>query len=111
MEIRQIKHDNYLSLIPVGDLDANSSIEMDECMASSIKNGDIKLHIDGSELVYISSAGLGVFISHLDEVEEKGGKLVFSQLSPSVLDVFELLGLDQLVTIIKEDKDVSSLFS
>ena len=105
MEIKEQNQANYYTLTPIGDLDANSSLDLDERISDLIKQGSVNLHIDCSQLRYISSAGLGVFISFLDEIEQKEGKLVFSNLSESVFDVFELLGLDQLVTIVKKGDD------
>ena len=63
-----------------------------------------------SSLEYISSAGLGVFISYLDELEDREGQLVFSNLSEEVFDVFELLGLSRLVKIVPEANAAGALF-
>ena len=111
MEIIQQPENGYRTLTPVGDLDANSSLGMDECINTLLQEGIVNLHIDCSRLSYISSAGLGVFISFIDEIKEKGGNLVFSNLSESVYDVFELLGLNQIVTIVKKGDAVAPLFS
>ena len=110
MEIREFQESGYITLQPVGDLDAQSSIDMDSCIRTHIDGGNVKLHIDGRELAYISSAGLGVFISHLDEVESAGGQLVFSNLSEEVKDVFDLLGLSRLVTIVNQPEAAAPLF-
>ncbi|MEZ4687692.1 MAG: STAS domain-containing protein [Bacteroidia bacterium] len=110
MEIKEFQESGYITLLPVGDLDAQSSIDMDSCMRRHIDGGNVKLHIDGSRLAYISSAGLGVFISHLDEVESAGGQLVFSSLSEEVKDVFDLLGLSRLVTIVNKSEAAAPLF-
>ena len=110
MEIKQLKQENFVSLTPVGDLDANSSLEMDECIQDWLEKGEYNFHVSGSELKYISSAGLGVFISHLDEIRARGGKMIFSDLSESVYDVFNLLGLTQIVTIVKKGAPVAPLF-
>ena len=100
MEIQELQHEGFVSLIPVGDLDANSSIAMDEKIQAQIDQQKFNIHIDCSGLEYISSAGLGVFISHMDELNEAGGKFVFSGMSDNVRKVFQLLGLEQLMTIV-----------
>jgi anti-sigma B factor antagonist len=110
MEIREFQQNRYTTLQPVGDLDAQSSIDMDSCMRKHIEVGNVNLHVDGSELAYISSAGLGVFISHLDEVESAGGQMVFSNLSEEVKDVFDLLGLSRLVTIVNHSEAAAPHF-
>lgn len=110
MEIIEFHQNGYLTLQPVGDLDAQSSIDMDACLRKNIDEGVVNLHIDGSQLAYISSAGLGVFISYLDELKSADGQLVFSRLSDEVYDVFELLGLSRLVKIVKEPEAAAPLF-
>jgi anti-sigma B factor antagonist len=110
MEIREFQEPGYITLQPVGDLDAQSSIDMDSCVRKHIDSGNVNLHVDGRDLAYISSAGLGVFISHLDEVESAGGQVVFSNLSEEVKDVFDLLGLSRLVTIVTKSEAAAPLF-
>lgn len=110
MEIQENKHEAYITLKPVGDLDANSSIQMDEKIQEQIDQEIYCLHIDCSGLQYISSAGLGVFISFFDELIELGGKFVFSDMSDNVRKVFQLLGLEQLVTIVGTATEVEEAF-
>ena len=107
MESKESKHEGYITLQPIGELDANSSILMDEKIQEVIDQDIYRIHIDCGGLQYISSAGLGVFISFLDEVNERGGKFVFSHMSENVRQVFSLLGLEQLVTIVESDSQVA----
>ena len=111
MEIKEIKNESYVTLIPVGDLDANSSIMMDEKIQEHVDAEMFNLHIDCEQLKYISSAGLGVFISFMDELEVGKGKFVFSGMSQNVRKVFQLLGLEQLMTIVSSQIEVSEAFS
>ncbi len=106
MEIKESRHEGYVTIQPSGELDANSSILVDEKIQELIDQEIYRLHIDCSKLQYISSAGLGVFISFLDELTERGGKFVFSDMSDNVRKVFDLLGLEQLVTIVASESQV-----
>lgn len=110
MEIKETVHEEYVTLKPVGDLDANSSIQMDEKIQSWVDQEKYSLHIDCSELQYISSAGLGVFISFMDELAERNGKFVFSGMSDNVKKVFQLLGLEQLMEIVDSEEQVAGQF-
>jgi anti-sigma B factor antagonist len=56
--------------------------------------------VDCEHLNYISSAGLGVFISHLQRFEDAQIKLIFFNMQEKVKNVFEILGLDLLMTIV-----------
>lgn len=111
MIIKEERHEKYVSLTPVGDLDANSSVELDEKILDMLKKGDNRIHIDGSEIEYISSAGLGVFVSHLEEIKQVGGNMILSNLKDSVKDVFVLLGLNQLLTIVENQEAANNMLS
>lgn len=111
MQIQEQHHDTYVSLAPKGDLDANSSLFMDEAIGKLVERGQYHIHVDFTEVTYISSAGLGVFISYLDEITSNKGLLVFTGVTDPVLDVMELLGLHQLVTILPDTSTLPDLFS
>lgn len=110
MEIRETQTETYITLAPVGDLDANSSIHLDEKISELIEQGNIQIHVDFSNINYVSSAGWGVFISYLEEMNARKGKLVLSNMAASVKDVYDLLGLDQLISVASNDDDVSNFF-
>ena len=59
---------------------------------------------------YISSAGAGVFIGALSEAQENGGDIVLLKPAPSVLEVFELLGLTQIFTIEEDEEEAKDAF-
>ncbi len=110
MEIKIIEEGAYLTLQPIGEVDAHSSIVLDEKLSELIEAGKVFLHLNCKDLIYISSAGLGVIISHLDLLNEKNGKLILSQPNESVAEVLELLGLNQLLTIVSDVEQVGPYF-
>ncbi len=82
-----------------GDVDASSSIRLDEAIGKAVEEGQQQILIDCRNLNYISSAGLGVFMSYLEELKAKNIQMVLFGLSEKVSNVFNLLGLDQLLNI------------
>ena len=88
----------------VGDVDASSSIELDNAINESVNGEHKKIIIDCSNLNYISSAGLGVFMSYIEDIEAKDIKMVICGLNEKVENVFQILGLDQLLKIVKGKK-------
>lgn len=112
MEIKEQVHDQFVTLAPSGDLDANSSIYLDEVITRLIDSDQVNIHIDASGIDYISSAGLGVFVSHLEDLTLKNGRFVLTRAKANVLDVFKLLGLDQLenLTIVETERAVLPYF-
>lgn len=111
MEIKVTQDESYTTLAPAGDLDANTSLDMDTLIQESIDREVYNLHIDCHRLEYISSAGLGVFISFMDELSSHGGKFIFSQMNDNVFKVFQLLGLERLMKIVKTSKEAEEAFS
>lgn len=91
-----------------GEVDASSSIHLDTALHQAMEEGE-KILVNLTSLEYISSAGLGVFMSILQDLENKGIKLVIYGMSDKVFDVFEILGLDQLM-VIKKDKEEALAF-
>lgn len=89
-----------LTLLLDGELDASSAIILDTELTNPTVLTYRKVLIDCAKLSYISSAGLGVFISHLQLFQDKEVKLIFFNMQEKVFNVFEILGLDALMTIV-----------
>lgn len=100
-------NDNGIHFITVnGEIDAGSSIYLDNALKAAIENGEKKIVVDLSGLEYISSAGLGVFISHIDEFKLQNIELTLFGINESVKQVFDILGLEKLLTIV-ENKEAA----
>ncbi|WKV13768.1 STAS domain-containing protein [Marivirga harenae] len=98
----EIEREDHILKIE-GDVDASSSIHLDEALTVLANNSAVKfILVDGTNLNYISSAGLGVFMSYIDDFKNKNIKMVIYGLSEKVLNVFQILGLDQLMIIVTD---------
>jgi len=102
------KKDSYIISI-IGDVDASSSISLDKAMETAIHHAPKNILVDGKELSYISSAGLGVFMSYLEDLREKEIFFAIYGLSEKVENVFEILGLNDLMTIVPDEEAVKRL--
>ncbi len=100
MKIKHTISDNTITISLDGELDASSSVMLDEELSSPNIMKFSKILVDCKNLNYISSAGLGVFISHLQRFEDAQIKLIFFNMQEKVRNVFEILGLDLLMTIV-----------
>lgn len=99
IQIKRLQEDGVDILSPIGEIDASSSIEMDLTIARSVGEGFTKILIDCSGLEYISSAGLGVFMSYIEEFKEKQIRMVLFGMNDKVANTFEILGLNELLAI------------
>lgn len=105
-----VDNDYYVIKIK-GDVDASSSIFLDEAIDEAVKKGHKKIIVDGQELNYISSAGLGVFMSHIQDFETNNINLVIFGLKEKVQNVFQILGLDQLIQIVESQNQAKELIN
>lgn len=103
MQIEKTQKDDFIQFSLSGDLDASSSILMDEALNEAYNNRQYNIKVDCKALNYISSAGVGVFISHLENFEQKNGTIVLYNTRSTVYDVFEMLGLLNLMNIYRSE--------
>jgi anti-sigma B factor antagonist len=108
VQIDIIKENDITTLNINGEVDASSSIQLDESLGGIVSNGDPIILINCGGLNYISSAGLGVFMSYIEDVNAKNIKMALYGLNDKVMNVFEILGLDQLLTIVNTKKEALS---
>ncbi|GHE53234.1 MULTISPECIES: STAS domain-containing protein [Roseivirga] len=104
ININRIEENNYLLIAVEGDADASSAINLDKAIRDAFDEHHQNILIDCTNLNYISSAGLGVFMSYIEEISTNSVNFILFGLSEKVLKVFAILGLDQLLTI-KENKE------
>jgi anti-sigma B factor antagonist len=102
MEIATRTHKGHYLVSLRGELDASSSIGLDDVLHDALGLRPLSIQIDCAELRYISSAGLGVFVSYLQELQTQTIPLVLFSLRPTVENVFQVLGLDTLITILPD---------
>ncbi len=110
VNIEKEKKENIHFIRVSGEVDAGSSIHLDNAFKEVLEAGESHIAVDLSRLAYISSAGLGVFVSYLDEFELKKIKLVLFGVQETVRQVFDILGLEKLITIVEnEDEAIEKL--
>ncbi len=102
ISIKRLQEDGIDFIMVIGEIDASSSIELDLAIAKSVGEGFSKILIDCSALEYISSAGLGVFMSYIEECKDRGIKMVLFGMSEKVVNTFNILGLNELLQIAKD---------
>ncbi|PTX15120.1 anti-sigma B factor antagonist [Pontibacter mucosus] len=109
MKITQEIRDNTVILTLDGELDASSSVILDEELSDPEIMKYTMVLVNCQNLNYISSAGLGVFISHLQRFEDAQIRLIFYNMQDKVRNVFEILGLDLLMTIVSDYEEARSI--
>lgn len=93
-----------------GELDAYTATEFEAAFQKCVQAGNHQIVVNGTHLVYISSAGLGVFLRYIDDIRRQGGDIKIAALKPNVFNVFDLLGFSLLFDIVETEVEAIALF-
>ncbi len=88
-----------------GYLDAHTAPELETAFDCLIKDENFKVVVNFSDLTYISSAGLGVFMAFVEPMRENEGDIKFSNMTESVYNIFDLLGFPMLYEFYNDEKE------
>ncbi len=109
ISIKRLQEEGADVLVLIGEIDASSSIELDLAIAKSVGEGYSKILIDCNALDYISSAGLGVFMSYIEEFKDRNIKMVLFGMNEKVANTFSILGLNELLKIGKDKEQAKNM--
>lgn len=108
LKIQTKKTDDIQFIYLNGYLDAHTAPKLEETFQQIIGKGDYKILVNFSDLDYISSAGLGVFMAFIEDVRNNGGDIKLAAMKEKVFSVFDLLGFPMLFDIDKNEQDAFS---
>jgi anti-anti-sigma factor len=91
---------SLLLLILKGELDLVAANKVQEVLTEALLDPECKDVIaDMSELMFLDSAGLGMFITVLRSLEERGGSVSIAGCHPSVRRALTITRLDRVFQI------------
>ena len=97
MDIKKTKNDTTLTLAIQGRIDTTTAPQLEAELRSDI-DGVTELYLEFTGVEYISSAGLRVLLS-AQKLMSRQGKMVLSHVNESVMEVFEVTGFSDILTI------------
>jgi anti-sigma B factor antagonist len=80
-----------------GVIDTLTASELEEVIDALLKRQRFKIVVDLAGVDYISSAGWGIFISHIKDVRSNGGDIKLANMIPNVYEIYELLEFDNVL--------------
>jgi anti-sigma B factor antagonist len=98
MEINEDKKDDVVILALSGKLDATTSKTFEDKLLADIDSGGQRFVIDLTQLEYVSSSGLRVFLLAAKRLSGNG-KIVLCSLKDHVRQVFDLAGFSSILSI------------
>ena len=108
MQLNEKEDGKYWIIEVAGDVDASSSIHLDKALDNALSAGKTHILIDGTKMQYIASAGLGVFVSRIEEFKDRQVQFAIFGLNDRVKNVFQILGLDKLLSIVADIQQAKS---
>lgn len=109
-EVAREDHSDISILRLKGFLDAHTAPNFEQAIQELIEENRYKIIVSMSDLTYISSAGLGVFMGFIEEIRENEGDIKLSNMSDKVYKVFDLLGFPALYQIYQEESEAESAY-
>lgn len=97
MKITKSKENTALTLRLNGRLDTNTAPELETELKASL-DGVETLIMDMEELAYLSSAGLRVILAAQKQMNKQGA-MVIRNVNDMVMEVFEVTGFTDILTI------------
>ncbi len=97
--------ENTWIISPKGDLDIYTSNEFKNKILDIFEKEQVDLLIDGTNLEYVDSTGLGALISIFKSTKEADKKIVLLNLKANIRKLFHITELDKLFLIRGENND------
>jgi anti-anti-sigma factor len=99
MQVNWKKKGTVLLIELKGRMDTTMPREFETRLLDLIKNGEIHLVFDFSQVEYITTNGLRLLLRAFKEVTSVNGRMVFHSLNGRVRRVFEIAGLTMIFRI------------
>ncbi|MDQ3013116.1 MAG: STAS domain-containing protein [Acidobacteriota bacterium] len=108
----QTAQEDGLSIITLeGFVDAHTAPQFENTIQSEIEAGRNRIIVNCEKLSYISSAGLGVFMSFIEEIREIGGDIKICGLVPKVKHTFDILGFQDIFEMLDDQSAAKQSFA
>ncbi len=91
----------HLTAFLIGRLDTKASAECEPTFGKIAEHADSMITLDCSQLDYISSSGLRLFLALAKKTSIAGGHLTVTHPKEDVKDVFKLTGFYRLLDIVE----------
>ena len=99
MEVKINKENNVSTVNLIGRLDTPASQEVSEQLEPLMADASGTIVLDCTEMSYISSSGLRIFLSLRKAAASQGGKIIVKNISDDIRQVFMMTGFLNLFEI------------
>ncbi|WP_197026855.1 STAS domain-containing protein [Butyrivibrio sp. FCS014] len=99
LDIKIDRNGSTLDAALEGMLDTKTAPQLSEAIITPISELE-EINLDFAKLEYLTSAGLRVILEAQQEMDDKNGKLTIKNVNEEIMEVFEMTGFVDVLTII-----------
>ena len=99
MDVNIVKTATETTVSLIGRLDTPASPEVSKQLAPLMEDASGTIVLDCTEMSYISSSGLRIFLSLRKAAASQGGKVIIKNISDNIRQVFMMTGFLNLFEI------------
>ena len=99
MDIKLAESDRQVKVTLKGDIYVEQADELVEVFNSIIEKSPEEVIIDISELISITSSGIGKIVLLYKGLRKKNGKIKIIGVNDTIMQIFKIVKLDKLVEI------------
>ncbi len=108
IKLNKASENNYVEVKPIGEVDIYTSPEFKNKVMELIEKKSVNIIINGEELEYIDSTGLGILMSIYKKSQEKNLKVKITNLKSNIYKLFDITGLNKVFDIKNGDSNGKS---
>ncbi|TYR78361.1 anti-sigma factor antagonist [Priestia megaterium] len=97
IDVQEAGHEYRITL--VGEIDAYTAPNLKEKFMEIAEKENVKITIDLTNVAYMDSTGLGVFIALLKAIKKNNGSLKFVGVSDRLKRLFDITGLTDILNV------------
>lgn len=101
LQVEQVDQDLVHSFKVIGEIDIYTAPKLKEHLSNLKQAEGMEVVLDLSEVNYMDSTGLGVFVGFYKEIQANNGNMVITGLNQRLYRLFEITGLDDIMQIEK----------
>jgi anti-anti-sigma factor len=105
MEIKEQKINDVIVLEILGRVDTTNYGKLDEILSDNITKNEKNIIIDCSEMDYISSSGLRIFLTGFKKINAINGNYFLCGLQESIKEIFDISGFTSIFKIFVNQED------
>lgn len=106
LQVESLEKNSVQYFKVIGEIDAYTAPVLKERLATVENTQGLMAELDLSEVDYMDSTGLGVFVGFYKAVTSNGGHVKITGLNKRLHRLFEITGLSEIIDIeVKESED------